>query len=102
MASVCKRWPLPQDASLKTVFPAFTSSDMLIEVESHGLQYLANMHFCSKSQTVTKLNSLTSGVVDTGVRDVANRFMKQIYEHNECSVYTDLVDAQATVDHHGN
>jgi len=106
--------PVLLEDSLKSVFPAFSTSDMLIEVQGLGqASFLTHMHFCSKTNTVSKLTVLTDSASPRGqtsllgqggwtsFREAGNKFLKQVYENYDCSVYDDMVDSNATVQFNG-
>lgn len=100
--------PVVLEDSLKTVFPAFSTDAMLLEVQGLGqASFLTHMQICSKTKTVTQLKmvkdstSLPEGIFPPSLRQMGNNFMKQVYENYDCSVYDDMVESNSTVQFHG-
>jgi len=106
MEEMCNRHPLPQGSDtpkLKNVFPAFSTSDMLFEVEHGFKNELLHVHFCPKTKLITRADIFCARhPAPESVRKVGERFVKQIFEKNDCGVYAELVESQAVAEFHGN
>lgn len=117
--NMCKMYPL-LGAELKGVFPDFSTSDLLFEVESsfqhqdqverlvdggevHKVRSLWQTHSCNRIKKITRakiINGEASNVPEAMHR-AGEHFLTQFLEKGDCAVFADLVENDMSMEFHG-